>query len=151
MNYLPILLCKPAQAQSYWIKRFYEQQCLILATQLDLHMNFDRAFVANVPFHCSLAVCLGSLSIWKVNLHLSVKCFVALNRFYSRIAMHFESDQLSCPSRRKTSPQHDAATTMFLSEKCSFRVMCSVKFLSHTMFLCRAKVDWIALDFLLVH
>jgi hypothetical protein len=41
-------------------------------------------------YHCVvLAVCLGSLSCWKVNLHPSLRSWVLWSRFSSRISLYF--------------------------------------------------------------
>ena len=51
----------------------------------------------------ALAVCLGSLSCWKVDLLPSLKSFAASNRISSRIALYLapsvfpSTDQLPCP------------------------------------------------------
>ena len=65
----------------------------------------------------ALAVCLGSLSCWKVNLHHSLNSLEEWNRFPSRISLYLVQSFIpsiltSFPNhcRWKTSPQHDAAT-----------------------------------------
>ncbi len=82
-----------------------------------------------------LAVCLGSLSCWKVNLRPSLRSW-ALWRS-SRISLYLaalsslDCNQLSCPCSWKTPPQHDAATTMLHCWDCIGQVMSSAWFL-HT-------------------
>ena len=65
-----------------------------------------------------LAVCLVSLSCWKVNLHPSLRSWTLWSRFSSRFSVLFSIHlcltpaEFPCPCCWKTSPQHDAATTM---------------------------------------
>jgi hypothetical protein len=68
------------------------------------------------PLHV-LAVCLGSLPCWKVNLCASLRSWALWSRFSSGISLYFApflfpSILTILPVPDKTSPQHDAATTM---------------------------------------
>ena len=50
--------------------------------QRDLYQSYSRV---------ALAVCLGSLSCWKLKLHPSLRCWAPWSRFASRISLYFES------------------------------------------------------------
>ena len=89
---LPILPCKTAQAESDWMESVCEQQFSNLArdSQLHLGLDFDWAVLCFDLNHSivALAVCLGSLSCWKVNLRPSLKSFADSNRFSSKIVLY---------------------------------------------------------------
>ena len=104
-------------------------------------------------FHLShsnvaLAVCLGSLSCSKVNLRPSLKSQrlkqVSLKNFpvFSTIQHSFNSDQFPSPCRWKTSPQHDAATTMLHCGDSDLGVMRGVGFARHSVFLDGQKAQF---------
>ena len=62
-------------------------------SQVDLGLNFDWAIVTWICFDLNrsivaLAVCLGSLSCWKVNLRPSLKSFADSNGFPSKIVLY---------------------------------------------------------------
>ena len=93
----------------------------------------------------ALAVCLGSLSCWKVNLRPSLKSLEGWNRFPSRISLFLaihhslNSDQFPSPCQWKTSPQHDAATTMLHCGDVVHGVMRGVGFAPDIAFSLMAK------------
>lgn len=58
---------------------------LATESQLYLGLDFDLAILTYECFvlnHSIVALCLGSLSCWKVNLHPSLKSFADSNRFF---------------------------------------------------------------------
>ncbi len=100
-----------------------------------------------------LAVCLGSLSCWKVNLRPSLRSWALWRRFSSRISLvlgciHLSLDcnQSSCPCSWKTPPQHDAATTMLHCwHRCIGQVMSSAWFSPHIPLRIKAKKFYLGL------
>ncbi len=85
-----------------------------------------------------LAVCLGSLSCWKVNLQAQSEVLSTLEKVFvqdipvlGRIHLSLDCNQSSYPYSWKTPPQHDAATTMLHCWVCIGQVMSSAWFL-HT-------------------
>ncbi len=92
-----------------------------------------------------LAVCLGSLSCWKVNLRPSLRSWALWRRFrpgYPCTWPHSSFPRLqqsSCPCSWKTPPQHDAATTMLHCWDCIGQVMSSAWFLHTYRFELRQK------------
>ena len=66
------------------------QRCLI-GFKSGLWLGHSRTFRDLSQSHSCvvLAVCLGSLSCWKVNLHPSLRSCVLWNRFSSRISQYF--------------------------------------------------------------
>ena len=92
----------------------------------------------------ALAVCLGlSMSCWKVNLRSCLKSLDDWNSFPPRISLYlapsFNSDQFPSPCRWKTSPQHDAATTMLHCRDDVLEVMIGVGFAPDIAFSLMAK------------
>ncbi len=85
-----------------------------------------------------LAVCLGSLSCWKINLRPRSEVLSTLEKVFvqdipvlGRIHLSLDCNQSSCPCSWKTPPQHDAATTMLHCWDCIGQVMSSA-WLFHT-------------------
>ena len=83
---------------------------------LGLSRTYTELFLN--PSCVVLAVCLGSLSCWKVNLRPSLRSWALWTKFSLRISLlcsgqlSLTPDQSPCPCRWNTLPQHDAATTM---------------------------------------
>ncbi len=99
-----------------------------------------------------LAVCLGSLSCWKVNLRPSLRSWALWRRFSSRISLYlatfiFPSTATSrpCPCSWKTPPQHDAATTMLHCWDCIGQAMSSAWFSPHIPLRIKAKKFYLGL------
>ncbi len=99
-----------------------------------------------------LAVCLGSLSCWKVNLRPSLRSWALWRRFSSRISLYLapihlslDCNQSSCPCSWKTPPQHDAATTMLHCWDCIGQVMSSAWFSPHIPLRIKAKKFYLGL------
>lgn len=91
----PILLCRFSQALSGWIgsvaaQLFSLQRCLI-GFKFGLLLGHSWTFRHLSRSHScvSLAVCLGSLSCWKVNLHPSRRSWALWSRCSSRISLYF--------------------------------------------------------------
>ncbi len=99
-----------------------------------------------------LAVCLGSLSCWKVNLRPSPEVLSTLEKVFvqdipvlGRIHLSLDCNQLSCPCSWKTPPQHDAATTMLHCWDCIGQVMSSAWFSPHIPLRIKAKMFYLGL------
>ncbi len=99
-----------------------------------------------------LAVCLGSLSCWKVNLRPSLRSWALWRRFSSRISLYLavlifplDCNQSSCPCSWKTPPQHDVATTMLHCWDCIGQVMSSAWFSPHIPLRIKAKKFYLGL------
>ncbi len=98
-----------------------------------------------------LAVCLGSLSCWKVNLRPvwgpehSGEGFVQDIPVLGRIHLSLDCNQSSCPCSWKTPPQHDAATTMLHCWDCIGQVMSSAWFSPHIPLRIKAKKFYLGL------
>ncbi len=93
-----------------------------------------------------LAVCLGSLSCWKGKpsaqsevLSTLEKVFVQDIPVLGRIHLSLDCNQSSCPCSWKTSPQHDAATTMLHCWDCIGKVMSSAWFSPYIPLRIKAK------------
>ncbi len=98
-----------------------------------------------------LAVCLGSLSCWKVNLRPSLRSWALWRRFSSRISLYlaafiFPSIATSRPvPAAENTPQHDAATTMLHCWDCIGQVMRSAWFSPHIPLRIKAKKFYLGL------
>ena len=81
----PFLLCRSPQYLLGWMGS--------VAAQLFLGLSRDhsRTFrdLAGSYSYVVLAVCLGLLSCWRVNLHPSLRSGALWSRFYSRISLYF--------------------------------------------------------------
>ena len=92
----PILPCRFTQALSSWMGSVGERQSSSLSTdsQWDWSLGFgwghSRTFTFLFWSHSSvaLALCLGSLSCWNVNLQHSLRSFALWSRFSSRIYLY---------------------------------------------------------------
>ena len=123
----PILLCKSFQVLSGWNG---ERRCTAIFRSLQrcsigfksgIWLDHSRTFrdLSRSQSCIILAVCLGWLTCWKVNLRPSLRSWVFWSWFSSRISLYFAPliypsilTSLPIPAAEKTSPQHDAATTM---------------------------------------
>lgn len=90
--FLPILLGKIDQAISDYRETIGEQPFSSIDADSHSDQGLDhskklRFTVINRPC-VPLAVCLGSLSSWKVNLHPVLKSLADWNRFSSRFALY---------------------------------------------------------------
>ncbi len=96
-----------------------------------------------------LAVCLGSLSCWRVNLQPSLRSwaqvFVQDISVLGRIHLSLDCNQSSCPCSWKTPPQHDAATTMLHCWDCIGQVMSGAWFSPHIPLRIKAKKFYLGL------
>ena len=96
-GFSPILLFRFAQTLSCWMGSIGEQQSSSLST--DSQWDSSRGFLwatQGLSHSCSeaiqivaLAVCLGSLSCWNINLCHSPIYFTLWSRFSSRICLYF--------------------------------------------------------------
>ena len=142
MRFLPILQGKTAPAPSSWMGSAGVQQFLshITDSQLDWGLGFDEAIprhlnVSPKPLECCFSSILRvivllegePLSQSQISGRLKQ---VSLKNFPVFRAVHhsFNSDQFPSPCRLKTSPQHDAATTMLHCGDGLLRVMRGVGF-----------------------
>ena len=115
--------------------------------QVRLWLGHSRIFTELSLSHSCivLAVCLGSLSCWKVNLQLSLPSRMLWTRFSLRISLYFAP--FSFPSTLtsplvlplKNTPQHDAATTMLHHWDSIGQVMNSAWFPPDMMLRIEAK------------
>ncbi len=99
-----------------------------------------------------LAVCLGSLSCWKVNLRPRSEVLSTLEKVFvqdipvlGRIHLSLDCNQSPCPCSWKTPPQHDAATTMLHCWDCIGQVMSSAWFSPHIPLRIKAKKFYLGL------
>ncbi len=105
----------------WWTAIFRSLQRCSIGFKSGLWLGHSRTVTELLWSHSFviLAVCLGSLSCWKVNLRPSLRSWALWRRFSSRISLYlaafiFPSIATSrpVPAAEKTPPQHDAATTM---------------------------------------
>ncbi|MED6257561.1 hypothetical protein ATANTOWER_026860 [Ataeniobius toweri] len=86
---------------------------------------------------------------WKVNFHHRFKSVASSNRLSSvielKLAPFFVTSPLTrfpVPAQQKATPQHDSATTMFLSGESVFRLVCTGSFQPQPL-ACRPKVQFL--------
>ena len=85
----PILLCRSFQALSGWIGSVAAQLCSCLSRVVSSGSSSGTFRDLSRNHSCVvLAVCLGSLSCWKVNLRPSLRSWVLWSRFSSRISWY---------------------------------------------------------------
>ena len=100
----------------WWTAIFRSFQRYSIGVKSGLWLSHSRTFAKLSLSHSCvlLAVCLGSLFCWKVNLRPSLRSRAIWTRFSLRIPLvcSLNPDQSSNPCCWKTPPQHDAATTM---------------------------------------
>ncbi len=86
----------------------------------------------------ALAVCLGSLSCWKVNLLPSLRSWALWNRFSLRISLYFAPFDfpatLTSPCLWKTPPQYEVATSTLYFWDGTLQVMSRAGFLQGPRF-----------------
>ncbi len=111
----------------WWTAIFRSLQRCSIGFKSGLWLGHSRTVTELLWSHSFviLAVCLGSLSCWKVNLRPSLRSWALWRRFSSRISLYlaafiFPSIATSrpVPAAEKTPPQHDAATTMLHCWDC---------------------------------
>ncbi len=105
----------------WWTAIFRSLQRCSIGFKSGLWLGHSRTVTELLWSHSFviLAVCLGSLSCWKVNLRPSLRSWALWRRFSSRISLYLAAfifplitTRRPVPAAEKTPPQHDAATTM---------------------------------------
>ncbi len=138
----------------WWTAIFRSLQRCSIGFKSGLWLGHSRTVTELLWSHSfvNLAVCLGSLSCWKVNLRPSLRSWALWRRFSSRISLYlaafiFPSIATSrpVPAAEKTPPQHDAATTMLHCWDCIGQVMSSAWFSPHIPLRIKAKKLYLGL------
>ncbi len=137
----------------WWTAIFRSLQRCSIGFKSGLWLGHSRTVTELLWSHSFviLAVCLGSLSCWKVNLRPSLRSWALWRRFSSRISLYLgyhlslDCNQSSCPCSWKTPPQHDAATTMLHCWDCIGQVMSSAWFSPHIPLRIKAKKFYLGL------
>ena len=125
-EFLPFVLCRSSQALSGWMGSVAAQLFSGLSSDIRSGSSPGSGWATQGHWDLSrshscvvLTVCLESLSCWKVNLRPSLRSWGLWSRFSSGISLYFAPfifpsilTNLPVPADGKTSPQHDAATTM---------------------------------------
>ncbi len=97
----------------WWTAIFRSLQRCSIGFKSGLWLGHSRTVTELLWSHSFviLAVCLGSLSCWKVNLRPSLRSWALWRRFSSRISLYFgrihlslDCNQSSCPCSWKTTP-----------------------------------------------
>ncbi len=129
----------------WWTAIFRSLQRCSIGFKSGLWLGHSRTVTELLWSHSFviLAVCLGSLSCWKVNLRPSLRSWALWRRFSS--AFIFPSIATSRPCSWKTPPQHDAATTMLHCWDCIGQVMSSAWFSPHIPLRIKAKKFYLGL------
>ncbi len=132
----------------WWTAIFRSLQRCSIGFKSGLWLGHSRTVTELLWSHSFviLAVCLGSLSCWKVNLRPSLRSWALWRRFSSRISLYlaafiFPSIATSrpVPAAEKHPPQLDAATTMLHCWDCIGQVMSSAWFSPHIPLRIKAK------------
>ncbi len=138
----------------WWTAIFRSLQRCSIGFKSGLWLGHSRTVTELLWSHSFviLAVCLGSLSCWKVNLRPSLRSWALWRRFSSRISLYLaafnislDCNQSSCLCSWKTPPQHDAATTMLHCWDCIGQVMSSAWFSPHILLRIKAKKFYLGL------
>ncbi len=142
----------------WWTAIFRSLQRCSIGFKSGLWLGHSRTVTELLGSHSFvfLAVCLGSLSCWKVNLRPSLRSWALWRRFSSRISLYLAAFIFpsiatsrpvlsSCPCSWKTPPQHDAATTMLHCWDCIEKVMSSAWFSPHIPLRIKAKKFYLGL------
>ncbi len=136
----------------WWTAIFRSLQRCSIGFKSGLWLGHSRTVTELLWSHSVviLAVCLGSLSCWKVNLRPSLRSWALWRRFSSRISLYlaafiFPSIATSRPCSWKTPPQHDAATTMLHFWDCIGQVMSSAWFSPHIPLRIKPKKFYLGL------
>ncbi len=152
--------CRSSPVLSGWMVNVGGQPFLGLSRDAQLGLSQGSGWViqeqsrscCEATSFVILAVCLGSLSCWKVNLRPSLRSWALWRRFSSRISLYlaafiFPSIATSrpVPAAEKTPPQHDAATTMLHCWDCIGQVMSSAWFSPHIPLRIKAKKFYLGL------
>ncbi len=147
--------CRSSPVLSGWMVNVGGQPFLGLSrdAQLGLSQGHSRTVTELLWSHSFviLAVCLGSLSWWKVNLRPSLRSWALWRRFFvqdipvlGHIHLSLDCNQSSCPCSWKIPPQHDAATTLHCWV-CIGQVMSSAWFSPHIPLRIEAKKFYLGL------
>lgn len=115
-----VLCLVTSQAPSSWMgsvgTRYRSLQRYSLGIKSALLLGHLKTKQSQSQSFLILAVCLGSLSCWKMNLYPSQRSGVLLRRLSSRYIMDFifpsTLTTLLGPATKKTSSQHDTTTIM---------------------------------------
>ncbi len=138
----------------WWTAIFRSLQRCSIGFKSGLWLGHSRTVTELLWSHSFviLAVCLGSLSCWKVNLQPSLRVLSTLEKVFvqdipvlGRIHLSLDCNQSSCPCSWKTPPQHDAATTMLHCWDCFGQVMSSAWFSPHIPLRIKAKKFYLGL------
>ncbi len=138
----------------WWTAIFRSLQRCSIGFKSGLWLGHSRTVTELLWSHSFviLAVCLGSLSCWKVNLGAQSEVLSTLEKVFvqdipvlGRIHLSLDCNQSSCPCSWKTPPQHDAATTMLHCWDCIGQVMSSAWFSPHIPLRIKAKKFYLGL------
>ncbi len=138
----------------WWTAIFRSLQRCSIGFKSGLWLGHSRTVTELLWSHSFviLAVCLGSLSCWKVNLQAQSEVLSTLEKVFvqdipvlGRIHLSLDCNQSSCPCSWKTPPQHDAATTMLHCWDCIGQVMSSAWFSPHIPLRIKAKKFYLGL------
>ncbi len=138
----------------WWTAIFRSLQRCSIGFKSGLWLGHSRTVTELLWSHSFviLAVCLGSLSCWKVNLPTRFEVLSTLEKVFvqdipvlGRIHLSLDCNQSSCPCSWKTPPQHDAATTMLHCWDCIVQVMSSAWFSPHIPLRIKAKKFYLGL------
>ncbi len=124
----PLKLCQVGWGQMH-IFRFLQKY--FIGFKQRLWLGHSRTFT-----ELTLAVCLGSLSCWKVNLLPNLRFWMLWTRFSLRLSQYFGAlsfsstlDESLSPCCWKTAPQHEAATSTLYFWVGTLQVMSRAGFL----------------------
>ncbi len=137
----------------WWTAIFRSLQRCSIGFKSGLWLGHSRTVTELLWSHSFviLAVCLGSLSCWKVNLRPSLRSWALWWRFSSRISLYlaafiFPSIATSRPvPAAEKPPQHDAATTTLHCWDCIGQAMSSAWFSPHIPLRIKAKKFYLGL------
>ncbi len=137
----------------WWTAIFRSLQRCSIGFKSGLWLGHSRTVTELLWSHSFviLAVCLGSLSCWKVNLRPGLRSWALWRRFrpgypvLGRIHLSLDYNQSSCPCSWKTPPQHDAATTMLHCWDCIGQVMSIAWFSPHIPLRIKAEKFYLGL------